>query len=195
MSCHLVFSLFKLNDTFFILCFFCFFPAIESILYHVPHTWGTYRSGRFVQCYTPTQRPPRIYVKGKRPDVQVYTCTDKCPTFNNMHQATPLVTGLNQPHAMCLTQLKNRSLFWHPELSPFLWSVSLLVIIALTLNVKEINLNDFFKVNGCKESKRGRKILARLSLSPLCMKGKGKLKCRAQLYPSSAWTAAAKPAR
>lgn len=32
---------------------------------------------------------------GERPGVQVCTCNDSCPTFNNMHQLTSLVTGLN----------------------------------------------------------------------------------------------------
>lgn len=46
--------------------------------------------------------------------------------------------------------------------------------------MREINQNDFFKVNGCKESDRGerKKKLAMLSQCPLCMKGKDELKCR-----------------
>lgn len=100
-------------------------------------------------------------------------------TFNNMHQVDSVCHRIKlATHSTRLTRLQNRSLFWHPELSPFLSSVSLLVIIALTLNVREINQNDFFKVNGCKESKRGRKKIAMLSLCPLCMKGKDELKCR-----------------
>lgn len=131
-----------------------------------------------VSHYTPARWPPGIYVMGKRPDVQVCICNHKCPTFNHIpadflcHQIK-LAT-----HSTCHTRLQNRSFFWHPELSPFLSSISLLVIIALTLNAREINQNDFFKVNGCKESKRGRTKIAMLSLCPLGMEGKDKPKCR-----------------
>ena len=98
---------------------------------------------------------------------------------------------------MCLTRLQNRSLFWHPELSPFLSSVSLLVIIALTLNVREINQNDFFKVNGCKESKRGGKISHAFSMSSMHERqGRAEMQSTdALIYSCYPRSAAAKPER
>lgn len=124
------------------------------------------------------------------PDVQFYV-----PYLKYMYQLTSLDTGINELRSMCLTRLPNRGLFWHPELSPFL-SSTLLVIIALTLSVKEINQNDFFKVNGCKESKRGRG----KKNSHTCSKSSiHERQGQAQMQRTStliySWSAAAEPAR
>lgn len=103
------------------------------------------------------------------PSVQEITCND---TSHNYWRT------LDSSDKFSVSQPENSSFVWNPELSPFLIPhLYLLVIIALTLNVREINQNAFFKVNGCKESKRRGKI-GMLSQSPLCMKAKDKPKCK-----------------
>lgn len=123
----------------FLLCFLLYWKRLVPW----PHSYrGTYQTLNSVYCYTPTQWPPGIYVLRRRHDVQVCRCHDKCPTFNKTHL---LWHWIKLAHSTCLTQLKNRRLLWHPELSPFLSSASLLVIIVLTLSVRQINQNDFFQ--------------------------------------------------
>lgn len=102
-------------------------------------------------------------------------------------------------HSMCLTRLQNRSLFWHPELPPFLSSISLLVIIALTLSVREMNQNAFFFyfINGCKDSKRGRTNLACFLYDLYAWKARTSSNAGtgALIYSCYPWCAAAMPER
>lgn len=81
---------------------------------------------------------------------------------------------------MSLIYLQNRSISDRQSCPHSLWSISQLIIIALTLTVREINQNDFFQ-SGCgwmeSEWEMGKKKIAMLSQCPLSMKVKDKLKC------------------
>lgn len=78
------------------------------------------------------------------------------PTCENMHQLHPSLDEIS--HSLTVTELEIEAF---PDIQACPHSFQphyLLVIIALTLSVSEINHDDFSKVNGCKESKNREKL-------------------------------------
>lgn len=72
------------------------FPAIKQVLYPWSLPYLRFTPVYSSDCFMPSQWLPRSY------DVMSRCTRATC----NKHQLSPLVTGLNDPHSMCLTGSK-----------------------------------------------------------------------------------------